>query len=154
MANNFQTESVVTPGKTFASKEASAGAPTGAADWPFAILGWGDVSADPKVVEDATGKRLPVKVADGLAAGAVVAGQISVSGAEAALSTVVARRFRIKAQTSNSDVIYVGPAGVTTANGYPLWPGDELPEVEVSNLNVIHAIVGSGTQTLCYLGLV
>jgi hypothetical protein len=81
----------------------------------------------------------------------VVAGQISLTGAEAALGTVSGRRFRLKADIDNSDKIYLGPTGVTTANGFGLLAGDVL-EVQLSNLNVLHAIVGSGTQSLHYLG--
>ena len=40
---------------------------------------------------------------------------------------------------------------MTTGTGYPLEPGDGL-EVQVNNLNVLHAIVGGGTQILAYLG--
>lgn len=105
------------------------------------------------LVADASGSRFPVKVGDGLGAGSIVSGNIALSGAEAALSTVTARRFRLKAHLDNTDIIYLGPAGVTTANGYPLWAGDMI-DVEVSNLDVIHAIVGGGTQNLRYLGLV
>jgi hypothetical protein len=102
-------------------------------------------------VDDVEGKRLPIKVGSLLAASSVVAGQISLSGAEAALSTVAGRRFRLKADTDNDDKIYLGPTGVSASNGYPLWQGDML-EVQVSNLNVVHAVVGSGTQKLHYLG--
>ena len=118
--------------------------------WPFSKQAFGPRDTANEV-EDVASKRLPVKVGDLLASATIVAGQVSLTGVEVALTTVAARRFRIKAQTNNTDTIYMGPAGVTTANGYPLWPGDFL-EMQVSNLNVIHAIVGSGTQVLAYVG--
>ena len=145
MADNFAVEPVAgVPTKTFASDE------IGGVDWPFAKLAFGprDTASE---VDDAETKRLPVKMGDGLGAASVVAGQISLSGAEAALTTISARRFRLKASTDNTDTIYLGPSGVTTADGFPLWPGDTYI-VELSNLNVLHAIVGGGTQILCYLG--
>ena len=75
----------------------------------------------------------------------------SLSGAEAALTSIAARRFRVRALLENTDTIYLGPTGVTVGTGYPLEPGDIL-EVQVSNLNVLHAIVAGGTQVLSYLG--
>lgn len=133
-------------GATFATDEIAG------VDWPFTKLAWGPRDTANEA-DDAAGKRIPVKLGDGLGAASVVSGQISLSGAMAALSTVVARRFRLKAATDNTDLIYLGPTGVTTSNGFALWPGDVV-EVEVSNLNVIFAIVGAGTQKLHYLGFV
>lgn len=153
MADNFQTESISVAGKTFASDEVVGGPTGGTVDYPLTKLALGALNTA-VLVEDVSGARLPVKVSEGLSAASVVAGQISLTGAMAALSTTVAaRRFRLKAATDNTDNIYLGPTGVTTANGFCLWPGDLL-EVEVSNLNVLFAIVGSGTQKLHYLGLV
>lgn len=119
--------------------------------WPYAKFAWG-ASGTQNEVADASGKRVPVKIGEGLSAAAVVAGQISLTGAEAALTNVSARRFKIRALLTNSDVIYVGPAGVSAANGMPLWPGDWLMDLEVANLSTLHAIVASGTQVLAYYG--
>jgi hypothetical protein len=152
MADNFQTESVSVAGKSFASDEVVAGPTGGTVDYPLTKLALGALNTA-VLVEDVAGARIPVKVGEGLSAASVVAGQISLSGVMVALTTVAARRFRLKAATDNTDTIYLGPTGVTTANGFGLLPGDLL-EVEVSNLNVIFAIVGSGTQKLHYLGLV
>lgn len=124
----------------------------GSTYWPYAKIAWGP-SGTQTELDDAASKRLPVKVGEGLSAVAVVAGQISLSGAEAALSTVAARRFKIRSLLTNTDVIYLGPVGVSAANGFPLWPGDWFPhDIELTNLNVLHAIVASGTQVLAYLG--
>ena len=145
MADNFSVEPVVgVPTKTFASDD------IGGVDCPFAKLAWGPRDTANEV-DDAAGKRVPVKVGDGLAVASVVAGQISLTGAVAALTSVAARRFRVIAHLDNSDVIYIGPAGTTTANGFPLWPGKEM-EFQVANLSSLFAIVGSGTQKLAYIG--
>lgn len=141
---SFQTEAVVNPGATFA------GNTEGSIEHAASVLEFGDEGSTTRV-KNAAGNRLPVQVAQGLSAVGVVAGQISLSGVAAQLSTVAARRFRLKAHTENTDVIYLGPSGVTTSTGFPLWPSDEI-EVEVSNLDVLFAIVGAGTQKLCYLG--
>jgi hypothetical protein len=145
VANNFLTESVVSPGATFASHEEA-----GAVHHPLAVLEFGPVGGK-VVVENAAGKRLPSQ-AD-LQAAAVVAGQVSITGISAALPSAVARRFRLKADNDNTQKIFLGPSGVSTSDGFPLSPGDFI-EVEVTNLNVIHRVPASGTQTLHYLGLV
>ena len=151
MSDNFQTDPGA-GGKSFASDEITGGPTGGTCDYPLSKIAYGPLDSA-TIVADAAGSRFPVKIGDGLSAASAVSGQISLTGAEAALSSAVARRFKLKANTDNSDVIYLGTTGVTTATGYPLWPGDLL-EVEVSNLNILHAIVGSGTQKLSYLGLV
>ena len=151
MPDNFTTDAGA-GGKTFASDEVTGGPTGGTCDYPLTKLALGALNAA-VLVADADGARIPVKVSDGLGANSILAGQISLSGVEAALSSVVARRIRLKAHLDNTDVIYLGPTGVTTGTGYPLWAGD-IVEVEVSNLNVIHAIVGSSTQVLCYMGVV
>lgn len=137
-------------GDIFATDDIAAG-PTGAAKWPFAKLAWGPLDTA-NVVEDAAGKRIPVKVGDGLAAAAVVAGQVSVGTSEMPLATATARRFRIRALVGNTVPVYLGPTGVTTATGYPLEPGDVTPPLELSNLNVVKAVAGAAGQTLAYLG--
>lgn len=125
----------------------------GGTSWPYAKLVWGP-SGTVNELDDAAGKRLPVKIADGLSAASVVAAQLTITtGAEAALTAAVARRFKLRALLTNTmtNPIYLGPAGVTAANGFPLFPGDTI-ELEVSNLNVIHAFVAAGSEVLCYVG--
>ena len=145
MADNYQADPG-TGGKVFASDEL-VGGPTGDADWPFCKLAYGGLGS--ATIVD-TGTPLPVKV--GLAAASIVAGQISLSGAEVALTTATARRFKLKADIDNTDIVVLGPAGVTTSTGYVLRGGDEVSDLQLSNLNVVHAIVGSGTQILRYIG--
>lgn len=141
---NFPTEAVVTPGATFASNTEAG------VEHAASVVEFGDEGSTTRV-KNAAGNRLPVQVAQGLSAVAVVSGQISLSGLAAQLATVAARKFRLKAATDNTDLIYLGSSGVTNANGYALWPGDTL-EIEVSNLDVLFGIVGSGTQKLHYFG--
>jgi len=125
----------------------------GAVYWPYAKTAFGPSGTQTEVA-DSAGARLPVKVGEGFSAASVVAGQVTVTGAEAALPTDTARRFKIRALLTNTmtNPIYLGPAGVTAATGFPLFPGDTLPDTELSNLNVVHAFVASGSEKLCYLG--
>jgi hypothetical protein len=124
----------------------------GSAYWPYAKLAWG-ASGTQNEVADASGKRLPVKIGEGLSAAAVVSGQVGVTGAEAALPNVTVRRVKLRSLLTNTmtNPIYIGPTGVSAATGFPLFPGDTI-ELELSNLNVVHAFVASGTETLCYVG--
>jgi hypothetical protein len=143
MADNVEANAG-SGGETFATDDISN------VQWPFTKLAFGPRDTAHEV-EDAASKRIPVKVGDGLAAASVVSGKISLSGGEAALSTVAARRFRLKADLDNTDKIYLGTTGVSATTGLPLDAGDVI-EMQVSNLNVIHGIVGAGTQVLYYLG--
>jgi len=118
---------------------------------PREKIAWGvdGVAVD---TADANGARFPVKIGEGLGATAVVAGQATVTGAESALSSAVARRVRIRALIGNTDTVYLGPTGVTAATGYPLEPGDLTPPLELSNLNVVHAFTPTGSQKIAFLG--
>lgn len=89
----------------------------------------------------------------GLLADTVVAGEATIAGTEAALTNVAARRFRIIALRTNVGSIYLGGAGVAVATGWEMQPGDVFPFfVEVSNLNVIHAIAANAGDKLRYWG--
>jgi hypothetical protein len=54
----------------------------------------------------------------------------------------------IKAHPSNTDVVYVYKAGVTTATGIPLGKGESIP-LPVKNLNEIYVIAGAASQDVC-----
>lgn len=64
-------------------------------------------------------------------------------------STVIAG-LSILALSSNSGTIYIGPAGVTSADGYPLAAGESVEFDVVDAKNVY--IVGLN-QVVRYLGL-
>ncbi len=126
---------------------------------PESKIGWGSgtgAGGTYNPVADAVGSRLPVKVGEGLAADTIVAGQVTVTGSAAALPNQAGRRFTIRADPANGqNIIYIGPSGVSAANGFPLQAGDFLPfPLEVSNLNAIFAIASAGSPKLMYLGLV
>jgi hypothetical protein len=58
----------------------------------------------------------------------------------------------IKASSTNSDVIYIGPPtiGRATTNGYPLDPGESV-FLEVGNLNLVNIRASTGTQNYHYI---
>lgn len=92
----------------------------------------------------------PLAVKESVAS-AIVSGQVSISGAEQAIPSVAGRRFILKAHNDNTDVIYIGPTGVTSGNGFALQRGDQI-EVLMTNLSAIHVLAGSGIQALSYFG--
>lgn len=59
----------------------------------------------------------------------------------------------VRALTANTQPCWVGSSsGVTTGNGYPLYPGDAVA-LNVDDPSRVWAIATSGTQTLAYLYL-
>jgi len=76
---------------------------------------------------------------------------VTTAGTAVALgSQQIAGPLQIKALTTNTGLVYVGNDGaadVTSANGYPLAPGDVVVIEEVSNLGAIFvdsAVDGEG----------
>lgn len=58
----------------------------------------------------------------------------------------------VKAMEGNAATVYVGPAGVTTANGYPLAAGNQI-WLPLSNLNQVRAVVvANGTDVVAWVG--
>lgn len=59
-----------------------------------------------------------------------ITGQVAVTGAAQKLDptgvSINCAAFAIKAPATNANTVYIGPAGVTTATGYPLTSGDEF----------------------------
>lgn len=83
-------------------------------------------------------------------------------GAESASKPIVAagharkayKSIRVRAATANTIAIYVGPAGVTTASGYPLPASEEL-EVKIedpSRIHVVAAPAGNSQQVVTISG--
>lgn len=78
--------------------------------------------------------------------------QASVTTSAAALATQSLKSLCAKALSANTDVIYIGSSsGVTSSNGFPLYPGDTWCG-SVSNANLVFAIAATGTQTLTEFG--
>ncbi len=62
----------------------------------------------------------------------------------------------MRAATANTAVVYVGPAGVTVASGYPLPAGEEvtIEIVDVSKVYVVANPAGNSQQTVTLAGTV
>lgn len=57
---------------------------------------------------------------------------------------------KIKADSENKGLIYVGRVGVTQENGFELGPGEEI-ELTVHNLNSIYVEASRADQVYCWL---
>jgi hypothetical protein len=83
---------------------------------------------------------------------AVLTNQVAVTATAAAIgSGALSNGVVITALSTNALTVYVGPAGVTTANGYPLLPGQSI-SFGVTNLNAVFCIASSTGSSLAYAG--
>lgn len=90
---------------------------------------------------------------DALATTAIAAEAESVATTEAALiTTPLANRKYVFAYNNGNKIVYIGATGVTTAAGFPLFPGSIL-EMRLGAAVAPHAIAQSGTQDVRILQL-
>jgi hypothetical protein len=60
---------------------------------------------------------------------ALAGGQVAVTTSAQALTastTAAVETLIVKAHSANDNPVYVGPAGVTTSTGYPIYAGEEF----------------------------
>lgn len=90
---------------------------------------------------------------DALATTAITAEAEAVATTEAALiATPLANRKYVFAYNNGNKIVYIGATGVTTAAGFPLFPGSIL-EMRLGAAVAPHAISQSGTQDVRVLQL-
>lgn len=58
----------------------------------------------------------------------------------------------ITVPASSTETVYIGPAGVTTATGYPVAAGGSI-SLNVANANQVYYVSGAGTGTIQAIGL-
>ncbi|AMS02859.1 hypothetical protein BJD57_gp27 [Gordonia phage Vivi2] len=81
----------------------------------------------------------------------LIHGQQAVTTTAAALpSNLLVNGVRVR-NGGTTEVVYIGKSGVTTANGYPLAPGESV-HVPVDNTNLVFVIAGATGSTISYLG--
>lgn len=84
-------------------------------------------------------------------------GQITVTTAGTAVagpSTPQARRFALKAHPDNTDTVWVGQDGagdVTSANGFPLDPGEGMVVEVVRSLAELYVDADVNGEKLCWM---
>lgn len=78
-------------------------------------------------------------------------GQVSTSGTAATLLAARATRRRVifrNLSSTAAEIVYIGAATVTAANGVPIYPGES---VALAITTLIQAIAASGTPTVAYI---
>lgn len=87
--------------------------------------------------------------------GAPIVGQTQATPAGTALpSQAVVRGVVLKSLRGNTDLVYVGLAGMMSSivAGFELAPGETTPIIKVTNLNQLVVMCATGNPTICYLG--
>ena len=69
-----------------------------------------------------------------------------------AASTPCKKGVLVKALSTNTDKVYVGKTGVTTATGYELTAGETIT-IEADNANKVYLIAGAAGQKVCWVGV-
>jgi hypothetical protein len=58
-------------------------------------------------------------------------------------------RRKLRVRCVGNDTVYVGPAGVTALNGFPVLPGERFEmDIDPRSALQIYGIAGSGTQKI------
>ena len=78
---------------------------------------------------------------------AVTAVSGALSGFVGGAAAPVLDEVTLLSLSTNTNTIYIGPSGVTTATGFPLEPGASK-EYRIDNVSSLFAVSGGGTQTL------
>ena len=102
-------------------------------------------------VSDADGSRLPVKIGEIAGAGSVLTDQQAVTATATALPDNTVRRVTVKALMGNTIPVFIGPAGVTTGDGYELAPNQSVT-LDVNNTNLIFVIASTTGASVCFIG--
>ncbi len=110
-------------------------------------------STFPNAQTNASG-AMPVWITSGGgSATAIFSGQQAATTSAAALaSQALVNSIAIIALSTNTGIIYVGPAGVTSSTGYPLSPGQAIGFV-VANADAIYISgASSGVGSVAWTG--
>jgi hypothetical protein len=95
---------------------------------------------------------IPVYVASNGNTTAVVTGQqTGTTTATALASHALNTGVTISALSSNSGVVYVGPAGITSSTGFPLTAGASVT-LNVPNTNLIYVLAATGSPVVSFIG--
>jgi len=71
------------------------------------------------------------------------------TGTATALPANACREVTVRALIGNTDPVYIGIDGVTTANGHELNPGD-AQTLKVNNTNLVFSIAGAASQKVSF----
>jgi hypothetical protein len=97
-------------------------------------------------------KTIHVQLVELATAEAIVAGQQAATTSAAALPTQAVRQVVLRALQENDGPVFIGPAGVTTSTGFPLYPGDPPLRVHVENANQVYIVAAAAGPAVAFLG--
>lgn len=91
---------------------------------------------------------------------ALVGGQVAISASAQQLtaSGVEVETLIVKAHEANANAVYLGPRGVTTSTGYPIYAGEEFVLAPAhGNLRKTPRpsevyVIGTGSDTVAWIG--
>lgn len=147
--------------------------PSPSPDYPVSIGGSAETTA-PAAVSDADRVkawfdefgRLVVVLKDTSGNNAITFSSVAGSGelagatAQTQMPSVACKAVLLRAVLSNAGNVYIGGSGVTkvdgttdTTTGYELGPGEQLPLIPISNLNLLYRICDNNGDDLTYLAL-
>jgi hypothetical protein len=86
-----------------------------------------------------------IDIDDGLANTALAAEAAAVSTSAALVGSVLSSRKYLSIYNNGSKAVYIGPSGVSSVTGFPLFPGSIL-ETRIGAAVAVHAVAASGTQ--------
>ena len=64
----------------------------------------------------------------------------------AGVSGMKRKKLIVRCESGDDLIVYLGPDGVTTSTGLPMYPGDEI-EFDVNDQAEMHAVVSAGGAT-------
>jgi len=95
---------------------------------------------------------IPVYIASNGSVTSVVSGQQTATTSALALAShALSDSVTISAPSTNTAVVYVGPAGVTSSNGFALAAGQSI-NLTIPNTNLLYIIAPTGSPVVTYLG--
>lgn len=75
---------------------------------------------------------------------------VTTAGVRVQGTTTAGTVFAVKAHPNNTDVVYVGDSGVSSANGFPLSAGEGVV-VQVSNLDKLWFDAAANGLIVCWI---
>ncbi len=105
-----------------------------------------DIDASHKALDvNLAGSDIEIDVEDDLANTAITSSAESISVTGTLFTADLANRRFIWLYNNGNKEVYIGPSGVTAADGFPIFPGSIL-EARIGAAVAVHAIAASGTQ--------
>jgi hypothetical protein len=108
------------------------------------------IATDPALVVAISPNNTPVLPAQ---PASLFSGQKTSTGTAVAISTsqAISNGVIVQALSSNTQSVYVGPAGITSSTGFELQAG-QATSMGVNNLNLVFVIATHSGDGVCFVG--